>query len=89
MLPWYAELLRKSASVRGFFLENFTSVLGQHMRLLIQLVSSGKLVSVIDEEAVLARISGEEKSVIKAANRFVGLEQVPAAIDRMVCISKA
>jgi len=48
-LPLQAELLRKSASVRGFYLNDYVDKWPSHMMQLSKLVQQGKLQSVVDE----------------------------------------
>jgi len=42
------ELLRKSSSIRGFFLNNYLQLWKLHLARLTQLVTEGKLQSVVD-----------------------------------------
>jgi len=60
------KLLRKSITISGFFLMDFSHLFSRHLRLLGSLVERGRLVSAVDKSP--------------AAN-FQGLEQVPEAID--------
>lgn len=48
-LPWYAELLRKSASCRGFFLEHFPQEIPRHIKTLAALQQEGKLKHLVDQ----------------------------------------
>lgn len=50
-LPWNAELLRKSASVRGFFLNDFSAEWRRHLALLSKLSQEGKIQSVVDPKS--------------------------------------
>jgi len=63
--PLPALLLGKSASIRGFFLNDYADQFKSHMAHLSQSVANGSLQSIVDP------------------TRFVGLEQVPLALDRM------
>lgn len=47
-IPLYSILLSKSASVRGFFLNNYLSDIPSHFRNLVQLYSTGKLAATVD-----------------------------------------
>lgn len=68
-IPLYQILLSKSASVRGFFLSHYVRDMPSHFMKLMQLHSSGKLVSTVD--------SGEGYS----KGLFKELESVYDAID--------
>lgn len=63
--PLPAMILGKSASIRGFFLNDYPEHFKSHMSQLSQAVSNGTLQSIVDP------------------TRFVGLEQVPLALDLM------
>lgn len=60
-----ARLLQKSAAVKGFFLFHFLEQAPAHMQRLVELVTSGRLISPVDP------------------TNFVGLEDIPVAIDHM------
>lgn len=63
--PLPALLLGKSASVRGFFLNDYRSDFKRHLAILSSLIAQGKLQSVVDE----------------GSRGFRGLEAIPQAID--------
>uniref|UniRef100_A0A8C5KGI1 15-oxoprostaglandin 13-reductase n=1 Tax=Jaculus jaculus TaxID=51337 RepID=A0A8C5KGI1_JACJA len=66
-----AKLLRKSASVRGFFLNHYLSMYQAAMEHLLQLYASGDLVCEVD----LGHLAPE--------GRFIGLDSVFRAVDYM------
>lgn len=68
-IPLYQILLSKSASVRGFFLQNHEADMPSHFAKLVQLHSAGKLTSAVD--------MGERYS----GGPFKGLESVFNAVD--------
>jgi len=61
-------LIRKNATVAGFFLSLFSHKFAEHWRKLVQLAESGKLRQLVDETS---------------AQKFVKLEQIPEAVDYM------
>jgi NADPH-dependent curcumin reductase CurA len=67
-LPWYAELLRKSASAVGFFLNDYTADMKAHMAVLSSLLASGRLQAMVDDGST-------------RGSAFRGVEQVADAID--------
>ena len=64
--PLPALILGKSASIRGFFLNDYRAEFQRHMQQLTSAVRQGRLQSIVDQSANA---------------RFVGLDQVPRAID--------
>ncbi|KAL2084644.1 hypothetical protein ACEWY4_020162 [Coilia grayii] len=65
------KLLRKSASVRGFFLPHFLSDYGESLTDMMKLFAKGKLVCEVD------------RGDLDPEGRFVGLESVFRAVDHM------
>ncbi|EKX47621.1 hypothetical protein GUITHDRAFT_162662 [Guillardia theta CCMP2712] len=66
--PITAKLLGKSASIRGFFLNDYTREWKPHMAKLLQMTQEGKLKSLVDQQA---------------CKQFNGLESIPDAIEYM------
>lgn len=66
-----AKLLKKSASVRGFFLPHFLSDYGESLTDMMKLFAKGKLVCEVD------------RGDLDPEGRFVGLESVFRAVDHM------
>jgi prostaglandin reductase 3 len=64
--PWPVQLLSKSASVRGFFLNHYSRDMPEHMARLAAMTRAGTLKPVIDSTS---------------AAKFSGLEAIPDAID--------
>ena len=72
-IPWYAELLRKSATVSGFFLNDYNTDAPAHLANLSALVAAGRLRAMVDD--------GSSRAV--GAAPFHGLESVADAIEHM------
>ena len=80
-VPWYAELLRKSATVSGFFLNDYARDIPAHMKNLTALVMSGRLQSVVDDGSTTR--TGSSASDQGKHTAFTGLADIANAIDHM------
>lgn len=78
-VPWYAELLRKSATVSGFFLNDYARDIPAHMKNLTALVLSGRLQSIVDDGSTTRGGASDHGK----HDCFSGLSDIANAIDHM------